>query len=591
MKYLLLLAALATGALAQDYNGIVDAIEKKKYDQAEAAAAAAAAGGKDLVAQYYLGHVYYLQALELMAYQPEKAKTLLEKSKTLHEEATNRKSKEPLNYVGLAYYHLAKQNIPEAMSQLLTVKSMEPNDLIALTEAAKANISLYSLPFVDSKQKTIASTNASYFVSRAEAKAPDNVEVLMASGFVYYTQGVWALSKAKYTKALAQDPANVEARFRLAKSHFEEKEYTEAEQQYKKVLELDSEYALAYRELAEFYYLWGRATTKQSVREEKFITARGYAEEFRKRVSDDLNAQVRYAEILYFTASYASAETLFRELLQKPELKESIGLKRYLAYTEIETGKCAAGKQTLESLLAGQEEAARAAIDYKYLAQAEYCLGNMEAAKTNIQKAIAQNNRFAGFFKELYDVQWEAKNYEAAYTLMQLHLSITSKPDVQDLFYAAWLANRLKDDEKCVTYADQALATYGDKVPDLYLYKARAHARMTEKAAAAKPEGVSGATTDSKSLNREMAAEYAKFLQLVQPLEQDKKEKYTKDIAESYWALAFYYYDEKNEEKNPGRAYAYTLKYLETQDKRYQEPAGQLKAYFEGQKTKPEELK
>ena len=116
MKYLLLLAALATGALAQDYNGIVDAIEKKKYDQAEAAAAAAAAGGKDLVAQYYLGHVYYLQALELMAYQPEKAKTLLEKSKTLHEEATNRKSKEPLNYVGLAYYHLAKQNIPEAMS-------------------------------------------------------------------------------------------------------------------------------------------------------------------------------------------------------------------------------------------------------------------------------------------------------------------------------------------------------------------------------------------------------------------------------------------------------------------------------------------
>ncbi|MBX3102877.1 MAG: tetratricopeptide repeat protein [Bacteroidetes bacterium] len=565
MKYLLsVLMVIATMAVstAQELEAAIASIRKQNYAQAEAMLKTQAAEGKNSAASFYLGHTYYLMAME--ALKEEEKAALLDQCLRTHDQAIGKRPKDAFNYIGKAYYYLAKNNLTEANSQLATARGLESDDIRALTEGAIAYMRLFQHPLADQQLKRLAADNSSVFISRAESKGPDNMEVLTASGYVYFLQGVYPLAESKYLKVLAKDPSNIDARFRLAQAYYKQSKYENTEKELLDVISRDPKFAPAYREIAEFYYAVARAGFKS---EEYFAKAKEYALKYRALVGDDLVANQRFAALLYFTGSYAECITEVDKLMQDPSLANNISLKRLRAYSLAEVGRFEEAKKAMEDVMSSVKEEDKAGLDYKTLGIIYLGLNDDAKATEYINKAIALDADNKNIWKQLYEKAKVDKDWTNAQRYLVKHLTSTDNPDSRDIYMASWLTYRNKDNNACITWTNKALELY-PKEGDLYLYKARAYNRMGGQ-------------------DQAMADTYQQYLQLIDDLGEDEKAKNADGIGEAASALAVHYYGD--EFKNYPRSYKYALIAIKYGNEKYKESAEKLKAFYDGQKITPEE--
>jgi tetratricopeptide (TPR) repeat protein len=552
----------AASLQAQDLEAAIANIRKQNYTQAEAMLKLQTAEGKNSAASFYLGHTYYLMATEALT-EAEK-NSLLDQCLRTHDMAIGKRPKDAFNYIGKAYYYIAKGNLNDANGQLATARGMESDDIRALTEGAVAYMRLFQHPLADQQLKRLAADNASVFISRAESKAADNLEVLNAAGYVYFLQGVYPLAEAKFLKVLAKDPGNIDARYKLAQAFLKQNKYEAAEREFLDVITRDPKFAPAYRDIAEFYYTVARSGFKS---EEYFAKAKEYALKYRQLVGDDQVANVRYAALLYFTGSYAECVTEVDKLMIDLNLANNLSLKRLRAYSLAEIGKHEESKKAMEDILSTLKEEDKAALDFKTLGIAYLGMGNDAKAKENLDKAIKLDPDLKNTWKELYEKAKAEKDWANAQRYLLMHLESTPEPESRDVFMAAWLTYRNKDNEKCLVWTQKALVLY-PKEGDLYLYRARAYGRMPGNEQA-------------------MADTYKQYLTLMDELGEEEKAKSADTMGEAAYALAAHYYDDKF--KNYPRSYKYALIAIKYGNDKYKETGEKLKGFFEGQKVTPEE--
>src|SRR5690606_11647225 len=129
--------------------------------------------------------------------------------------------------------------------------------------------------------------------------------------------------------------------------------YNEAEEAYKKAIELDPNFAPAYSDLGELYYFAGQYDLALST--------------FKKFVDMSENTpatRAKYASFLFLTKDYEGTLREVQEVLKSdPENKT---MNRLLVYSYLELGKPEEALKAMENYLSKVDQNSLIASDYEY---------------------------------------------------------------------------------------------------------------------------------------------------------------------------------------------------------------------------------
>lgn len=473
VPYILGLQLAVAGASAQSTADVVKAIDAEQYAKAKSLSKSLIAAKPAEAANYY-----YLGKLYLDAGYIDSARTAFQQGVTAGD-------KEPLNYVGLGAVSLEQRNAADAQANFQKALALAPKkDNNTHIEIGRAYLGA-SKPDYNGAAKAL---NAAIAIDDKDAVAH------MELGNALDGQKKHSEAYTSYTKAADLDKSLLRAKIGLGILVKRSTAYKESADEFNKVIAADPNYAPAYRELAETYYLWANADPKNY--DARIKQALDYYKQYVTRTDQSLESRMRYADFLILAKDYKTLEAETRALAGNEQ--SNLRIYRYLGYSAFENQHYPESVAALSSWITKADTSRIIASDYFYLGQAQLKTGANADAVTNLKKAVAMDPANAAVMSDIAKALYSARQYADAGKAYEVAVSNpASKTIAYDNFYLG-LANyfdyaakvKAKDSLKLDSVAlKQPLVTadtafsrviaLSPTSPDAYLFRARVK-RLTD---------------------------------------------------------------------------------------------------------------
>jgi tetratricopeptide (TPR) repeat protein len=511
---LLLFLPTLSPSYAQDLK---DAIRLSKSEQF----APATSMFKALIAQDPAnGDLYYYYGLSTMKkYFSDTLNVSFEEkadsAKAIFELGMKQDPGNPLNLVGLGALRLIKKDPAGAKIEFDKVQSLLPsraNKQIKMAPERHAKILLHMAEaYVIANVHDTAS--ALDFLRRAEKLDKKNPELYIVKGDIYfYLLNDGSNAIANYNIAQGLDPLSPQAKLRTGQLWLRARQYTTALNYYQEVVQMDSTFAPAYRELG---MLLSRAGRPEEAKKnfQKFL-----------ELSRNTSARKQFVNTLIEIQDYDEAIIQLKEILKVDDTDNDVN--RALAYSYYETQEYEKGLEYIKKFITNSAPEKVRALDYAYYGRLLAKLKLDSLAPEQMMKSYDLDTTKADIISEAALCWTKAKNYEKARDLYEMKKGL-NKAIPMDYYNLGKIYYSLQDFEN----ADTNLAIFNINYPDYlpgFLWRARAKSNLDIK--------------DDKGFNTSGYA-VPVYLGVIEKTESDTV-KYMKDRFEAFDYLAFYHYSQ-----------------------------------------------
>ena len=388
--YILLTAILSVNLFAQDYSAGVKLIKCEKYNEAKKYFSSLLNSKNAADAYYYLGQIYFEEGNLDSAY--------------LQFEAGIKKDNDnALNYAGMAkidFYKdnptIGEQNLEHAMDK------GEDNSLtyITLSEA-------FSNSKVKNYDRAIEILNNSLKLKKKD------INSYISLGKVYLSKGNGTDAIKSFSAALDMDPKNPEALTQKAKVYVLISNNEEGINLLNQAVASDPGYAPAYNELAEVY-----ATMKNYPK-----AAENFAK-YMETSENSIEKQKRYAQILYVNKEYQKAIDILKTIVSKES--DASSSTRIIAYSYLKLEDAVNSKQYFEKLFALKDVEFQT-NDYENYGDLLNKSGNDSLALIYYGKLVAIDNTRKDIFSKISVINFKNKNWPGVVAALESKGTLTAQ--------------------------------------------------------------------------------------------------------------------------------------------------------------------
>ncbi|WP_276359958.1 hypothetical protein [Daejeonella sp. H1SJ63] len=343
---------------------------------------------------FYLGNLYLTtSSIYIRPDYIDSAKTAFSKGITANAEYA-------LNYVGLGAVELAKKGSPKANF----------DKAISLTKKKDHMTDLYiGRAYVNAPTPMIS--EGLVHLEKAKALNDKDAQLYLVLGDAYRTLQKNGEAFSAYRSAFDLDKTFLRSKVELGKINKMSKAFPEANEEFNSVIALDANYAPAYRELAETYYLWAWESKKEYA--DRMQKALQFYEKYMDLTDRSLDSRLRHADFLFLAKDFKSLEREANEMAKLDKVNPRV--LRYLAYSAFENGNFASTAQALKEFISKVEPSRIIPQDYLYLGRAQMKDTTMfTEGMANITKAVELDSSNAVVMSEIGQSLYKAKKYVEA---------------------------------------------------------------------------------------------------------------------------------------------------------------------------------
>jgi len=465
----LLVGVVGTTAFAQSLGDAKKAIDAEKFQEAKTILkkliASEAAKGENY---FYLGNIYLRD-------------DYVDSAKSAYTKGISAEAAYPLNYVGLGAVDLEAKNAAAAKANF--------DKAISLAKRKDNSPYLYiGKAYTNADPADYASAIAS--LEKAKEINEKDAEVFLALGDAYRGSKKNSEAFGAYRTAFDMDKTLLRAEIEQGILIKQSKAFQESADKFKSVLAVNANYAPAYRELAETYYLWAKAEPQQY--DARIKEALQYYTKYLDLTDRSLESRMRYADFLVLAGEYKSLEAEAQEMIKQDKANPRI--YRYLGYSLYENGNYTGSVQALKDFMSKVDPKRVIAQDYLYLGQAQLKAGDSTGV-VSLAKAVEIDSAYAEPISEIAKTQFSERKYGLSADLYALAVkNAASKTYLFDYFYLG-MANYFdyatktpaaqKASRNVLVKADSAFSLVSQKSPstaDAYLYRARTNRLLDDDA-------------------------------------------------------------------------------------------------------------
>lgn len=504
------LVLTSTVVFSQSLDDAKKAIDNEQYQKAKTILRNLTSTKPDEAENYfYLGNVY------LETDYPDSAKAVYNKGVAADDDFA-------LNYIGLGAVDLESNNDAAAKAKFDKAASMaRRKDYLEYLYIGKA--------YLEAPKPNYAAAVAS--LQKAKEVNAKDAEIHLALGDAYRGQKKNSEAYSAYRTAFDLDKNLLRAKVELGVINKSSKAYKESAAEFNSVLSINANYAPAYRELADTYYLWANAEPKDY--DTKIKQALDYYKKYMDLTDKSLESRMRYADFLIRAKDYKTLQQEAQAMAQMD--KANLRILRYLGYAAYENGNYAESIKALKDFMAKVEPERIIAQDYLFLGRAQMKDSTLfKEGIANLTKAVEMDSTNAEVMSDIGKALFNSKKYgEAAEAYTIAANNPTSKTIVYDSFYlgmshyfdyAAKKAANQNPSKDILVKADSAFAYVAERSPttaEAYLYRGRTNRLMDD-------------TDDSQGLAQ---PHYEKYIETVTVTKPDLAAKSPKQLVEAHLYL------------------------------------------------------
>ena len=301
-----------------------------------------------------------------------------------------------------------------------------------------------------------------------KAKRADNkyADAYLLQGDIHAAQKIAGKAAEQYEQAIYFDKGHRQGYIKYARL-YATVNMGLAIEMLNKLLALDAQSAIAYRELAEVYYANGQFSKAEEAYE-KFVAMDNFYSE---------SEMVKYATILFYNKNFNKSIEVAIEVLKKNP--KNFVMRRLLMYNAVELKKHNLAIDYANSFMNEGDSAKYIYLDYMYYGRLLSAIGEKAKAYQQLEKALEIDPSKVEMYKELGDLYEQDHDYKNAirqyanfiekggdkvilgdyYSLGRLNYSAAGDTT------AAYVVDR----NKYIAAADSAFAVVAEKAPDNYL--------------------------------------------------------------------------------------------------------------------------
>ena len=301
-----------------------------------------------------------------------------------------------------------------------------------------------------------------------KAKRADNKysDAYLLQGDIYAAQKIAGKAAEQYEQAIYFDKAHRQGYIKYARLYsIVNKEL--AVEMLNKLLALDAQSAIAYRELAEVYYANGQFSKAEEAYE-KFVALDNFYSE---------SEMAKYATILFYNKNYNKSIEVAIEVLKKDP--NNFVMRRLLMYNAVELKKYNLASDYANSFMSGGDGTKYIYLDYVYYGRLLYALGEKEKGYQQLEKALEIDPSRVEMYKELGDMYESDRDYANAIRQYQNFIDKGGDKVVLSDYFTVGKLNYFAASDTTSAYAaqkdkytaaaDSAFAMVAEKAPDNYL--------------------------------------------------------------------------------------------------------------------------
>ncbi|MGE5437107.1 MAG: tetratricopeptide repeat protein [Syntrophothermus sp.] len=493
MKYklktlILLLFVSISGIFAQQRQEIYMLVLNEKHNTAKQVANEwIQKEPSNSVPYFQLGNVYIFEG------NLDSAKIIFHKGIAANDESG-------LNYIGLGKIALMNNNMAEANSNFDKALSFDDEDIEVLIELGNA----FTLAPKELGQKGID------FLKKAEKldkKKKNSVRIYLALADLNKAMFNTSEAVAYYQRVMDLDPKLAKPYLERGKI-YENVNKSEAENWYKKAIEVNPQNGVAYKSLSDLYY-----------EQKKYDLA---VENYKKymEITEPTNyKKTRLASIYYQNKDYQGSMNILQEVLAA-DPKNEVSLKQ-LSYDYYQMDDSVNALKAFENYFSVVGENKATSGDYEKYASLLFKFGQDSLAAFNFEKAYNLDTSKVDLLTNIAAIHLKAKRWKDVSNIIQTKIAKDPKGgSAQD-------------------YLQLGLAYYFDS---LYTQAIPAFQKFTE----LKPNLIQGwkwLATVNVALDPESDSGLAKpYYEKVAELALADTAKYKKDLIEAYSYLGYYYF-------------------------------------------------
>lgn len=340
---------------------------------------------------FYLGNLYLTTSpIYIRPDYIDSAKTAFSKGIAANDEYA-------LNYVGLGAVDLARKASPKAnfdKALSLTKKKDHLTDLYIGRAYVNAPVPMVNEGLVH--------------LEKAKLLNDKDAQLYLVLGDAYRSLQKNGEAFSAYRSAFDLDKTFLRSKVELGKINKMSKAFPEANEEFNSVIALDANYAPAYRELAETYYLWAWDSKKEYA--DRMQKALQFYEKYMDLTDRSLDSRLRHADFLFLAKDFKSLEREANEMAKLDKVNPRV--LRYLAYSAFENGNFASTAQALKEFISKVEPSRIISQDYLYLGRAQMKDTSMLAeGMINITKAVELDSTNAAVMSEIAQSLYKARKY------------------------------------------------------------------------------------------------------------------------------------------------------------------------------------
>jgi tetratricopeptide (TPR) repeat protein len=390
----------------------------------------------------------------------------------------------------LPWKNFTKSSIPVAKQALTFAKIAEA--LLKATDTSKTETKLLDL------------------IDKAVERCATVPEVYLIKGDVYLTYNDGSNAIVAYIKANDLDPQSCKAMVKLGELNVRGRNYSDAIENYKSAIKIDSSFAPAYRGFAELYGLAGQ-----------WENAIKYYQKFLELSGKNTYARFRYASFLFMAKKYDEALQVINEVLTTD--KSYILLYRLAGYSYYETGKYPEGLTAIETFMKETPPDEIIVSDYTYWGDLLVKLKKDSLAIGKYQSAYGMDTTNCDLLTKMAKSYSKMKKYDKTVAQYQKEIS-KNCATLQDLFDMG----RAYFNSKQWVKVDTTMGLILSKKPDFIAalnFRALANANID--------------TTSEKGLAK-------KYYDQLIVLYMKDSTKYVKELSQAYDYMRYYYFKQYN---------------------------------------------
>lgn len=458
---------------------------------------------------------YHLGMAQLQVGDQAGAKASFEKGISIN-------PKESLNYAGQGHIFILEKRVPQARASFEKALSLGKKNVTTLQAVAHAEM----------LDKSI-SKEALAHLQKAKQENPNDFKTALLLGDYYLSENQGGSCASAYEDAEILNPSSGAPAYKHAMLFLRTKNIPVVEEDLKKSITADPQYALAYKELGELYYL--KKDGANAVK--NYETYLGLSD------SPEKKSAFIHAYYLFMAKDYSKANEIFKPLSEKPDVTPST-LKFY-ARSLSEAGNLEESQRIFEKYLDGKDSLEAS----DFISYAELLLKEKKDSLAAIafQKSLGYDANQPRVHQTLIDYYFGKKRYSDCENACRAAIKIRKTPFFNDYFN---LGRSLYLEHK-YPQADSAFAKTIELQPKItlpYVWAARSKGAQDEelKDALAKPfyEKVIEIGEADKEKNKKDLSDAYKYMGSYYMIKQDNK------TAKGYWekVLEFFPDDENAKE-------------------------------------------